>query len=141
VGREVYSGNITQDSWTEPDPRPRIVQFVGRGNNSNLPVIRSVILSVRYFVVCGGRVVSPRFLRHYLPGNGLFLMGEMSYRVNFPDEWVKSTSKSCRFRISESGGRVSTLFSLAFSSSVISTLTFATVDWSTGPRLQYNASD
>ena len=24
--REVYSGNITQDSWTEPDSRPRDAQ-------------------------------------------------------------------------------------------------------------------
>ena len=75
MGRGVYSGNITQDSWTEPDSRPRIVQYMGRHKNKNLPVIRSVILSIRYFVVCGGRVVSPRFLRHHLPSDGLFVMG------------------------------------------------------------------
>ena len=75
MGREVYSGNITHDSWTEPDSRSRIVQYMGGHNNRNLPVIRSVILSIRYFVVCGGRVVSPRFLRHHLPSDGLFCDG------------------------------------------------------------------
>lgn len=75
MGREVYSGNITQDSWAEPDSRSRTVQFMDRRNNTNLPVIRSVILSIRYFVVRGGRVVSPRFLRHHLPSDGLFYDG------------------------------------------------------------------
>jgi len=38
-------------------------------------VIRSVVLSVRDFIICGRRVVSPGFLWHYLPSDGLFREG------------------------------------------------------------------
>ena len=47
-----------------------------------------------------------------------------------------NTSKSCKLRISESGGRLFRRSCLAFSSFVISTLTFCTVPISTGPRLR-----
>ena len=50
----------------------RFLNDNGLSTSSNLPVIRGVILSVRDFVVCGGRVISPRFLRHNLPSNSLF---------------------------------------------------------------------
>ena len=47
----------------------------GPSIDSSLPVICSMILPVRNFVVCGGGVVSPGFLWHHLPGDSLFRGG------------------------------------------------------------------
>jgi len=48
----------------------------------------------------------------------------------------KCTSKSCRFKISSSGGLFEMRSWRAFSSSVIVTSTFSTVSGCTGPKLQ-----
>ena len=85
--REVHCGNITQHPRTEPDSGRGIVEQRGLSIDSALPVICSMVFSVRDFIVCSGRVISPGFLRHYLSGNGLSPHGYDEPYVDWPNEW------------------------------------------------------
>ena len=100
-----------------------------------VPVVRRVILAGRDLIVRGRGVVSPALFRHDKLGNCLMYRAVVQRERNGVGVQDGRTSKSCRFKISESDGRASIRSRRALSASVILTSTFATVLISTGPRL------
>ena len=139
LGRKVYVGDVAQDARPPP-----------------YPVVRRVVLPVRDLVVRRRAVVRPRFLRHDGARDGLEARRNETWAVI---GWLASrpitlhaftetcgerrgrsgtgrlTSKSCRLRISVSGGRLASRFWRAFSWSDTCTSTLSTVSGSTRPRL------
>ena len=103
-----------------------------------------MIFSNSDLVVCGGRIICPCFLGHdqfrdRLPKKENITSLSTPLLRPPPMEHKLHTSKSCKFKISDNGGRDSILACLSFSASVMVTTTRCTVDSSTRPKLRTNA--
>jgi hypothetical protein len=101
-------------------------------------MVCGVVLAVRDLVVGRGRVVRPGLVRQRQPRDRLRRGFSQHARVRATRRRAR-TSKSCRLRISSSGGTSARRSWRARSASVTATTTFWTVAASTAPRLQEGA--
>jgi len=88
--RPINFRNIDQNLWSEPDPKtlssPPQKKTIERA--SSWPVISSVILPIRNFIVCGRRIVCPCLLCHNLLRDSLLFQIKHQNRLG-PHEALK----------------------------------------------------